>query len=168
MERRIKEKTTNYVGILKQDIINFVRSLEMDESNENYIVNYITNYTMIELTKDDFVRRKRVKNVVPLFERCKAKRANEEQCSRRSKENEKFCGTHLKSQPHGVMPDEDIQPTFKKVTVQAQDIKGIIYYLDSDNNVYDPNDIINGIKNPKIIAKYELEDGIYSIPDFGI
>ena len=97
MERRIKEKTTNYVGILKQDIINFVQSLEMDESNENYIVNYIRNYTMLELTKDDFVRRKRVKNVVPLFERCKAQRANEEQCSRRSKENEKFCGTHIKS-----------------------------------------------------------------------
>ena len=66
------------------------------------------------------------------------------------------------------MPEEHQELTFKKVTVQAQDIKGIIYYLDSIGNVYDPNDIINGIKNPKIIAKYKHTDGVYTIPEFNI
>ena len=75
---------------------------------------------------------------------------------------------HILSQPHGVMPDDEIEPTYKKVTVQAIDIKGIMYYLDTAGNVYDTNDIIHGIKNPKIIAKYKHEDGVYSIPEFGI
>ena len=43
----------------------------------------------------------------------------------------------------------------KKVEVWAEDINGIIYYIDKFNNVYDHNDIINGIPDPKVIAKYE-------------
>ena len=64
----------------------------------------------------------------------------------------------------------------KKREVWAQDISGIIYYIDANNNVYDHNDILNNIVNPKIIAKYEKitkttiknddvhEENIYSIP----
>ena len=168
MERRIKEKTTEYITKFKNEIIEYINTKDLSTSDINYITNYITNYSMLELTKEDFVRRKRVKNVVPLFERCCAKRANGEQCTRRSKDGDKFCGTHSKGQPHGIMPEEHNDVTFKKVTVQAQDIKGIIYYIDSTGNVYDPNDIMNGIKNPKIIAKYEYNDGVYTIPEFNI
>ena len=168
MERRIKQKTTEYVTKLKTDLIEYINTKDLSESDINYLTNYITNYAMLELTKEDFVRRKRVKNVVPLFERCHAKRANGEQCTRRSKDGDIFCGTHSKGQPHGVIPEEHQEVTFKKITVQAQDIKGIIYYLDLNSNVYDPNDIINGIKNPKIIAKYEVNDGVYTIPEFNI
>ncbi len=55
------------------------------------------------------------------------------------------------------------QPTPKRV-VRAQDIKGIIYYIDDQSNVYDPNDIMNNTVDPKIIAKYVVNDGNYSIP----
>lgn len=168
MERRIKQKVSDYVSKMKSDIIEYVNTKELSESDVNYITNYISNYTMLDLTKDDFVRRKRVKNVVPLFERCHAKRANGEQCTRRSKESDQFCGTHSKGQPHGIVSDNNQEVTYKKITVQAHDIKGIIYYLDNNSNVYDPNDIINGIKNPKIIAKYICTNGVYSIPDFNI
>ena len=60
----------------------------------------------------------------------------------------------------------EMLPKIKTITVWAQDIKGIIYYLDDDGNVYDPADIVNNQRNPKIIAKYQCIDEHYSIPAF--
>jgi hypothetical protein len=59
-------------------------------------------------------------------------------------------------------------PTTKnvKVDIWAQDIKGIIYYVDKSGNVYDTEDIMKIDKHPKrVIAKY-VQDGAgnYSIP----
>ena len=49
------------------------------------------------------MKRKRVKNVVHLSDRCCAKRANGEQCTRRRKDTTtEYCGTHLKGTPHGI------------------------------------------------------------------
>jgi len=45
--------------------------------------------------------------------------------------------------------------------VQIQEIKGILYYIDTSNNVYKTEDILCNSKNPRIIAKYGVEDGIY-------
>ena len=59
------------------------------------------------LSKEDFQKRKRVKNVVPQFERCGAKRANGEQCTRRKKDDSCFCGTHVKGTPHGEVSTTD-------------------------------------------------------------
>lgn len=166
MEKRIKQKVNDYIAQLKSDVIKYIQHKECDASDKNMIINYITNYTTMQLEKEDFVRRKRVKNVVPYYERCHAKRANGERCTRRKKGDCDYCGTHEKGQPHGVISENINDATFKKITVFAQDIKGIIYYLDNNNNVYDPQDIINGIKNPKIIAKYEHVNNTYTIPEF--
>ena len=93
-------------------------------------------------------------------------RANNEQCTRRRKDDSKFCGTHIKGTPHGEINNKTAKPTLVKKTVQAVDIKGIIYYIDDTNNVYDPQDIIENNKNPKIIAKYVREGDTYNIPSF--
>jgi hypothetical protein len=168
MERRIKNKIIDYISKLKSDIVDICSTKEISESEKNSIINYINNYNVLELTREDFVRRKRVKNIVPYYERCKANRANKERCTRRKKDNEEYCGTHSKGQPHGIIENENEEKTFKIVSVQAKDIKGIIYYIDNNNNVYEPNDIMKGVKNPKVIAKYEYKNGIYSIPEFNI
>jgi hypothetical protein len=47
--------------------------------------------------------------------------------------------------------------------VWAQDIRGIIYYLDINANVYQPEDIISNKINPRIIAKYVRVGEVYSI-----
>lgn len=169
MERRIKSKVSEYITNFKHDIIEYVTTKNMSDGDKNNIINYISDYNALGLEKEDFVRRKRIKNVVPYYERCKAKRANGERCTRRKKDDECFCGTHAKGQPHGIIDNvTNDNHKVKKITVKAEDIKGIIYYLDSQSNVYDPNDIMNGIKNPKIIAKYKYDNGVYSIPEFGI
>ena len=99
-----------------------------------------------------------------MYERGGERRAKKEQCKRRKKGSDKFCGTHIKGTQHGEINQEQTKPTHTKKTVWAQDIKGIIYYIDDTNNVYHPQDVLNNTVNPKIIAKYILEDGEYSIP----
>ena len=168
MEKRINIKLQEYIESFKNDLMSIITTQDI---NSPTIDNYIKGYKTLQLEKDDFIRRKRVKNIVPYYERCNAKRANNERCTRRKKDDCLFCGTHNKGQPHGVVnnENENNEKVVKKIVVKVQDIKGIIYYLDEFNNVYDPNDILNNIKNPKIIAKYQLnEDGTYSIPEFEI
>ena len=116
------------------------------------------------------MKRKRVKNVVHLSDRCCAKRANGEQCTRRRKDDTtEFCGTHLKGTPHGVCSlEEESKPQGQKIEVWAQDIQGIVYYIDKASNVYQVEDIMQGKVNPKIIAKYVKVGETYMIPEFNI
>ena len=50
----------------------------------------------------------------------------------------------------------------------VQTIKGIPFRVDNNYNVYQSEDIIQNKKNPQVIARYELVDDVYSIPDFNI
>jgi len=134
----------------------------------NDLIQYIYNYERMTLNKDDFMKRKRVKNVVPYFERCCAKRANGEQCTRRKKEECEYCGTHMKGTPHGLVEDEENKQTMQKIELWAQEIMGIVYYLDKFGNVYQAEDIVNNKVNPKVICKYaktKMENGedVYTI-----
>ena len=179
MEKRLSVRCDDYLKDFKYNIKNFIDSSDMDISEENYhnLIQFIFDYNNIVITKADFTKRKRVKNIVPFHERCCALRANAQQCTRRKKISEKFCGTHIKGIPHGeITNDNKSAKIIKKREIWAQDIGGIIYYIDCENNVYDHHDIINNTMNPKVIAKYEkitkttidqdkvTEQIIYSIP----
>jgi hypothetical protein len=52
--------------------------------------------------------------------------------------------------------------------VFAEEIKGIVYYIDHFNNVYKTEDIMEAKENPKIVAKYVKTETGYSIPEFGL
>jgi hypothetical protein len=133
----------------------------------NQLLQYIYDYERLSFAKEDFQKRKRVKNFVPIFDRCCAKRATAEQCTRRKKEGSEYCGTHMKGTPHGVVDSQgETATTTQKIEVYAQDIQGIIYYIDKNNNVYQAEDIISNKMNPKIIAKYVKNGEEYSIPEF--
>jgi len=162
MERRISKKVNDYIHNFKNDIAEKIK--KMDNSDQSEIMNYIYQYNNFELTKEDFMKRKRVKNMVPVYERCCAKRANGQQCTRRKKDDSQYCGTHSKGTPHGIMNEHDTVSSITKIEVSAIDIKGIIYYLDNEGNVYDTEDIISNKKNPRIIANYEKKGAEYFIP----
>ena len=180
MEKRLSQKCNSYIKQFKVNIKKFIDTSNIQLSQDEYkeLIQYIFDYDTITIDKTDFTKRKRVKNIVPFHERCCALRANNEQCTRRRKECETFCGTHIKGTPHGEISNKNNNKTqnLKKKEVWAQDISGIIYYIDAQNNVYDHTDILNNIVNPKIIAKYEKitkttiqnddvhEENIYSIP----
>jgi hypothetical protein len=171
MERRINKKIENYISDFKDRVKEKASDMGLTtDPNLSQLVQYVYDYERLALTKDDFMKRKRVKNVVHLSDRCCAKRASGEQCTRRRKDaNSEFCGTHLKGTPHGICDlEEDAKPQGKKMEVWAQDIQGIIYYIDKNNNVYQAEDIMYSKVNPKVIAKYVKVADIYSIPEFNI
>ncbi len=171
MEKRINKKFQAHQQTFKTKLIQQLKDLgfTLDPNvidNSYELVTFIYNYPDMQITKEDLVKRKRVKNLVPLCYRCCALRANGEQCSRRKKEGEKFCGTHIKGIPHGEVSNKPVKPTHRKVQCWIQEIHGISYYIDEDGNVYNHEDIVKNIVNPNIIAKYKYENMKYSIPAF--
>ena len=168
MERRINKKIENYLSEFKENVRLKVIHLDSDDSELHKLVQYICDYERLNLTKEDFMKRKRVKNVVHLSDRCCSKRANGEQCTRRRKDDTTdFCGTHLKGTPHGVCDqEEETKPLGHKIEVWAQDIQGIVYYIDKTGNVYQMEDIMQSKVNPKIIAKYVKVGETYIIPEY--
>ena len=170
MERRLNKKAETYITAFKDSIREKATQLGMTKNDQvNQLLQYIYDHDRLSFNKEDFQKRKRVKNFVPVFDRCCAKRASDEQCTRRKKDGCEFCGTHLKGTPHGVV-DESNEPknNTQKVDVWAQDIQGIVYYIDKNMNVYQAEDIISNKVNPKIIAKYVRDGETYSIPEFSI
>ena len=167
MERRLNKRINDYIHEFKTELANQVKVSSGFETNLELqsVLNFVYNYDKFELNKDDFMKRKRVKNMVPVYERCCAKRANGEQCTRRKKGEFQYCGTHSKGTPHGIISDKEPVNTTTKIEVSAIDIKGIVYYLDQSGNVYDTEDIITNQKNPRVIAKYEKNGDEYSIPE---
>jgi len=190
MERRISGKIDAYIIELKDALSSKIRELgtaasaaaesETDSSScalvgagsNNCVVGtieqlckqlttFVYEYEKLKLTKEDFMKRKRVKNTVPIQERCLAKRANGEQCTRKKKEGCDYCGTHTKGVPCNIMDDDKESGDKSKLNQQSvniwvQNIKGIEYFIDGFQNVYKHEDVINNSTNPRIVAKYSL------------
>ena len=170
MEKRLSKKAETYSTNFKDSIKDKVTQLGLNKNEQvNQLLQFIYDFERLSFTKEDFQKRKRVKNFVPIFDRCCAKRASDEQCTRRKKDGCEYCGTHLKGTPHGIVDNqEESKNTTQKIEVFAQDIHGIIYYIDKNNNVYQVEDIISNKVNPKIIAKYIKDGDNYIIPEFNL
>ena len=166
MEKRLNLKIDNFMCVFKQNIKNKMKELNLLTSTEGAeLLLYIYDHQPISIVKADLQKRKRIKNSVPHNERCQALRANSEQCTRRKKTGERFCGTHIKGTPHGEIKNGNHNvDSVTKITVWAQDIRGIIYFVDDSGNVYDPQHVHQNRTNPAIIAKYTKIDGEYHIP----
>jgi hypothetical protein len=185
MEKHINQKLEQFQVAFKNDIKKWIvgHNVSIIENKDKHTVlngeflQFIYDYNSMQMNESDFKKRKRIKNAVPQFELCVAKRANGEQCTRRKKTDGEykdvvthFCGTHVKGTPHGVITsDVEMPKPNAKVEVWVKDIKGINYYIDANHNVYKPEDILTNKVNPSIIAKWvKVTDDVYSIPQFGI
>ena len=169
MEKRLTRKIDTYVKEFKDAIRD--RTVEMNLKTENIdsLLQYIYDFPKLSLEDTDFKKRKRIKNFVPVYDRCCAKRATAEQCTRRKKAGFEYCGTHIKGTPHGIVECGEVeQVATEKIEVWAQDICGIIYYIDNNFNVYQTEEVVINKVNPKIIAKYVKVGDVYSIPAFNI
>ena len=139
------------------------------------LIQYVCDYEKCELSAADFEKRKRSKNNVPIHEQCVAKKADGSRCTRRKRDGSEFCGTHVKGVPHGQVASNEadtetnandsamtqnqmmVQSSVKKLEVWLEDINGIMHYIDNNYNIYNNEDIIKGVENPKIIHKYEKD-----------
>lgn len=71
MEKRLNNKVETYITSFKNDIRNKIISLKLNENSEvGALLEYIYDYDRLTLEKNDFVKRKRVKNSIPENNRC--------------------------------------------------------------------------------------------------
>lgn len=147
----------------KNDLKDKLASLDLDKNVE--LMEFVLNYPKLITIKKNDVEEPITRKLNPLFQRCVAKRNDGQQCTRRQKNDYQYCGTHCKSVPYGIFETNYIKLT---IEVFAKDIKGIIYYIDEFMNVYDIEDIMQDIEDPRVIATAEIKDGVYTIPSFGI
>ena len=166
MEKRVNCLIEEYMIEFKNQMISHVVNTIGDNEKSEEIAKFVYDYNRLVLSAEDLTKRKRIKNDVPYCERCLAKRSNGGQCTRRKKDGEMYCGTHVKGTPHGHVNNatEGQAQTSNKVEVWLQDFKGISYYIDDQMNVYQTEDIVSNKRNPNIIAKYVVENGEYNIP----
>ena len=167
MEKKVKSKIEEYLTSFKDGVDKKIEELGISENNKKELLDYISSYYKLDIDNSVFLKRKRTHATFPVSLRCISKRSDGEQCSRRKREGCDYCGTHSKGSPYGTFNQENVL-SVTKTEVWAQEIGGIYYYLDSANNVYNTEDIINNKLNPRIIARYEKNDDIYSIPAFHI
>tara|TARA_X000001036_G_scaffold439161_1_gene489249 strand:+ start:1074 stop:1565 length:492 start_codon:yes stop_codon:yes gene_type:complete len=163
MEKKANAKIMGYVDEMQTKIISKINEgIPQDD-----LIHYIQNYSSFSLETEDFTKRKRVKNKIPLADRCCAKRADGDQCTRRKKtDNDTYCGTHMKGTPHGTINIIVSDMVGVKKEVWVEEIGGIMYYLDNNNNVYQTEDIMSNRENPKIIAKWQQNNqGVYELCD---
>jgi hypothetical protein len=134
MENRVKKKINGYFNVFKDDIVNQLSEVN-DPELKLKLVSYISEYPRMNFTDEDFSKRKRVKNHVPEYDRCGAKRADGLQCTRRKKDSDMFCGTHLKGTPHGEIGHEILNAR-KKIELTLHETNGISHYTDDTGKQY--------------------------------
>lgn len=157
MDKRINILLERYLVGFKDQIKKKIAELGFEEkSKTNDLLEFVYEFERLVFTKDDFAKRKRVQNTIPVDNRCIATKSGGERCTRRRKEECEYCGTHSKNISND--PDQK-QEGSKKMEVFAKEMEGIVYYVDQFQNVYRTEDILNEIENPRIVATYEVLTG---------
>ena len=172
MEKRVAKKVDDYIHNFKQEIKELILSLQIHEADGGkLLLQSIFDKPNLQLTQEDFVKRQRAKNIVNLQDRCTAKRASGELCSRKKKKDSPFCGTHCKGIPYGCVDDASQyndtycfdnniphHNTSQKIHIYTTEIDGIIYYIDDKRNAYSMEDIMNNIVNPHVIGSVSIDN----------
>ena len=153
----------NYITAFKNDVVEKLVSLDLNKNVE--LMEFVINYQKLIINHTTEVGKQKTKKIDLPFQRCIAKRNDGEQCTRRKKKDFQYCGTHCKSIPYGIFETNYIKLT---IEVFAKDIKGIVYYIDELLNVYNIEDVLQEREDPRVIAKAQITDGVYTIPSFGI
>ena len=165
MDRKLNKRIADYVGNFKKQIKERTLQLRFTDTEKvQELMEFVFQYDRLVLSKEDVSKRKRVKNSIPCNNRCHAKRANGEQCTRKQKDGFAYCGTHIKGIPHGVVNATSGDGSqYINSEVVAEEINGIIYYLDKHNNVFSTEDVLKQTPDPKVIAKYKKDGDRYII-----
>jgi len=163
MEKNIIAKINKNSVDLKKNVIDWIKKNKIqisDEEGKNKMsefIEHISDFPSIQLTKDDFKRRSRIKTVIPTYERCCALKLNGSQCTRKNKDKQNFCGTHIKGLPYGKINDEPSKEP-NSIEIRLEEICGIHQYIDDNGNVYSSEDILQKAKYPRVISKWSKND----------
>ena len=163
MEKIVNKRMEEYLQDFKKDIKQKVTELQFeakDFEKINELLEYVYEYKRLVFQASELTRPKREAKatVVTVIEeqcRCKALRVSGEPCTRRKKINSDFCGTHDKEHTKS-----STEPAIKQVEVTAEEMDGIVYYIDREGNIYHTEDIMSGKAYPRIIARIHRKEGV--------
>lgn len=160
MEKNIRNKIHEHNQEMKENIQKWFEKTKAcifigNQNKTNEFIQYMNDFPTLNLSKEDFQKRKRLKNNVPDYNRCIALKCNGQRCSRKQKsDGVQFCGTHLKGANYGTTEQTRENNKIEKIELWLQEINGISRYIDKNFNVYCMEDILNSCDNPRIIGKY--------------
>lgn len=167
MEQRTNACIEKYLHDFKSAIKAKILDLELGQKASE-LLGFVYDYENLTITKEEMVkpRRCREETKCPEANRCLAKRATGEQCTRRRKDDAEFCGTHCKGAPHGQVASD---ATVQHIELFTQKISGIVYFLDHVGHVYNTEHVMSSQQNPAVIATWVKDaEGRYTIPEFGL
>lgn len=170
MDKRVNAKIDEYLHTFKDAIKNQILDLAFqDTTKASDLAAFVYDYEKLIIVKDDIHKQKReAKTNVPDQNRCVAKRASGEQCTRRRKDGTEFCGTHCKGVPHGQVPGPDAS-SIQQMELFTHKIQGIVYFLDHRGHVYRTEQVLENQQNPDVVATWVKDaEGRYTIPEFGL
>ena len=159
-------------------------AFEIDNLSKKYKITKRDKNKLIKTIKLKNPLRK--KTIISYEDRCKARKQDGGQCSRRHKQNEHFCGKHILNHKYGTFPltcltqkvskEENIEEHVRNkqsnktkkldiaksnvITLRSVQINNKHYYIDKFNILYNPEPV-NGLY--EIIGKLtdESTDKIY-------
>jgi hypothetical protein len=161
METRVNKLLEDYLVEMKKNIktkltdLNIIHISTDDSHTEKLreFMEYVFEYPKLVITKEDLVIPKKSNQasaqIISPDMQCTAKRFDGVQCTRKKKKGCDLCGTHVKLE----MNKQSQNNTSHSMEVAAEDVNGIIYYIDKQLNVYHTEDILEGKHNPRIIGK---------------
>jgi hypothetical protein len=153
MEQKIQGLVESHFANFKTDLYAKMNTT-ISPTAADELKNYIDNYVSLSLKKEDFYVKKE-QPIVEEEDRCIAKRCDSTQCTRRKKKGCDLCGTHVKNAPNGIIETTD--GNIKRVEIWVIDIRGIQYYVDADNNVYNTEDVLEARHNPRVIGTLSVD-----------
>ena len=170
MDRKLNKRIADYIVDFKKSIKEKAISIDFTEEQKLHdLLEHIYSYDRLVLSQEDVSKRKRVKNTIPNTNRCHAKRANGEQCTRKQKEGHVYCGTHVKGTPHGMINNNtENQEAYIIKEVIAEEINGIVYYLDKKGHIFSTEDVLKENPDPKVVAYYKKVNDSYVIEEIPI
>ena len=68
MEGRINQRFGDYIQEFKNSVIDVVKKQDLPQDALENIIQIVYDYDKFRLTKEDLVKRKRVKNTIPLHD----------------------------------------------------------------------------------------------------
>jgi hypothetical protein len=132
LQSKLKSYCEEYSEKVMKELEKVKRRIEEEQTGEELIKvlrevkEKCMSMNIPEVKREDLVRKRRTRHIVPESELCMAKCLGGERCSRRKQKESIYCGTHSKWQPSGVLSEivnseevknnEGIEKTGKKNT----------------------------------------------------
>jgi hypothetical protein len=89
-KKKEKKVVINGKAFVNATFNNTIISITDKDGNniKNKFLHFVYDFENLNLEGDDFQKRKRIKNVIPNYDRCGALRCNKERCTRKKKTSE--------------------------------------------------------------------------------